>query len=66
MLTDAAARLPRARDLRGAMGARTAEGFARGDSSTTSEELGLVPELGARAGFSTICAQPESASFPAS
>jgi hypothetical protein len=62
----AAARLPGACNLRGAAGAPTAEGAARGSSSAASEELHLAPELGAQAGWSAIRPRPESASFPAS
>jgi hypothetical protein len=59
------ARLPGARDLRGATSAPAAEGAARSCGGTASRELRLTPALGARAGWSAVNPQPESASFPA-
>jgi hypothetical protein len=61
----AAARLPGARNLRGATCASAVEGAARSSGGATSGELGLSSALGVWTGWSTILPRPESTTFPA-
>jgi hypothetical protein len=56
----ATARLPGARNLRGAMCAGAVKGAARGCRSTASGKLRLTRTLGARAGRSAVRPRPES------